>query len=192
MDLQDIRVKIRALIEDIGMKCNSPEVFIYEGSNIFTICAGVVNSIIKVTKNDVVLGSGEYSFDPATNELTITTSLETDDVLKVYYTCNQYSDSELDEYIRSALVWLSIYSYCSEEDFEIEEDDIYPTPTNKERDLIALISSILIKPNYSMYKLPTVTVAYPRSMSKEDRIEKIITHFKRGLGVNDLLEFNYR
>jgi len=191
MDLQDIRQKIRALVEDFGTRCNSPEVFSYEGSNIFTICVGVVNSIIKVTNNDVELGSGEYSFDSTTNELTILSVLATDDIIKVYYTCNVYSDTELDEYIRASLVWLSIYSYCSGEDFEIETDDIYPTPTNKERDLISLISSILIKPNYSMYKMPTVTITYPRTMSKEDRIEVMITHFKRGLGVNELIEFNY-
>ena len=192
MDLQDIRIKIRSLVGDFGTDCNSPEVFQYEGSSIFTVCANVVNSIIKVTVNDVELGSGDYVFNGITNELEIMAVLNTDDIIKVYYTCNKYSDTELDEYIRASLVWLSIYSYCSSEDFEIEEDDIYPTPTNKERDLISLIGSILIKPDYNMYKMPTLTISYPRTMSKEARIEKIIVHFKRGLGINEIIEFDYK
>lgn len=185
--LSIIRQKIRALIEDFGISKTEP--FDYTGSDIFNIC-GKVSSITSVSVNGVELGSGEYSFDSTTNELTITASLNSGDIILVKYNALKYTDAELDEYIRASLVWISYYSFCAEDDFELENDDIYPTPTNKEEDLIALISSILIKPDYSSYRLPTLTVNYPRTMAKEDRIEKLISLFKRGLGANDVLEWD--
>ena len=181
--LDKIIEKIRALCEDFS---NSGfEVFEYKTVNIFTIAQ------LNITITEVLLNGNiteDYTFDSATNKITITASgLSTEDKIEVDYTFNKYSDSELKEWIKAALVWISIYSY-NEGDYEIEANGIYPTPTNETEDLISLISSILIKPDYSEYRLPNLTVKYLKKMTKEERIEKLITRFNRGLGATGLIE----
>lgn len=186
--LTGVRQKIRAIVEDFGK--SDFETFTYTTSNIFTLAESNINSITKVLKNGVALGSGQYDYDSTTNKITISASLVSGDIIEVDYTFSKYSNTELTEYIRASLVHISIFSHESEIDYEIEGDDIDPTPDNKTLDLIALVSSIIIKPDYNLYRLPNLTVRYPRNVSKEDKIEKLIARFNRGLGVNDVLEFD--
>lgn len=183
--LSQVRTKVRALIEDIAK--SDFETFTYVNSSVFTLSESNIVSIVEVTKNSSALGSGEYSYDSITNKLTIIVSLIKGDIIIVNYTYTKYSDTELDGFITSALVWISVFSTCSQ-DFELETNTIEPTPTNREIDLITLITSILIKPDYSIYRLPNLTVRYPRTMPKEERIEKLILRFNRGLGIIDVLE----
>ena len=106
----------------------------------------------------------------------------------------KYSDTEIDEYIKGALVFISVFSHAVKDyEYEIEsggEGSIVPTPENRTTDLVALVASILIKPNYSSYKLPNLTVTYPETMSKEEKIEKLVTKFNMGLGQNDILTYD--
>ena len=186
--ITELRAKIRGLVEDF-IKTDE-ESFTYEtGDKIFTLQESNVTNVSSVKVNGTELGSAEWSFDDDTSELTIddgTGVLSADDVVIAKYTFYKYTDSELKEYIRGALVWISVYG-DDENDYEIETDDIYPTPDNKTEDLIALVASILIKPDYSEYRLPTVTIKYPRKMCKEEKIESLIQKFKIGLGVNSVL-----
>lgn len=178
--------KVRALIGDFGK--TSYEVFTYTTSNIFTIAEDnitITNVLINGESIDDNSGQ-DYDFDSDTNKITITADLSTDDIIEVDFSFYKYSTSELTEYIRAALVWLSIYSYC-DDDFELEDESFFPTPSNAELDLIAIIASILIKPNYSQYDLTNVKVRYPKTMTKEQKIEKIINRFKVGLGTSYLL-----
>ena len=175
--------KVRALIEDFNS--SSYEVFEYTTSNIFT----VAQTNITITE---VLINGEstqdYSFDYDTNKITITASgLASTDKIEVDYTYNKYSDTELKEYIRAALVWISIYSY-DEGDYELESEGIYPTPSNVTVDLISLVASILIKPDHNEKRLPNLTVKYPRTITKEEAIEKLVNRFNRGIGAIDQIE----
>jgi len=87
------------------------------------------------------------------------------------------------------LTWISIFDY-QQSDFEIENGDIFPAPDNRSMDLIAIVSSILIKPDYSEYRLPNVTVRYPKTMDKEEKIEKLVNRYKFGLGVMDVLSWD--
>lgn len=181
--LDSIIAKIRALIEDFSG--SSYEVFEYTTTNIFT----VAQTNIAIT---AVLINGEtttdYTFDSTTNKITITASgLSSGDKCEVDYTYYNYSDTELKEWIRAALVWVSIYSY-DEGDYELETDGIYPTPSNETTDLIALVASILIKPDHKEKSLPNLTVKYPRTMTKEEVIQKLISRFNRGVGTVDYLE----
>ena len=186
--ITELRLKTRALAEDLNKK--QTETFAYtSGDKVFVLQEENANSINSITKNGVALGSGTYSFDTDTNELTITATLASGDVLVVKYVYYKYSDSEIDEYIRGALAWISIYSTC-DTDFEFEDDDVYPTLNSREEDLVAIVSSILIKPNYSEYKLPNITVKYPRTMDKETKMQRIIEKFYIGLGINGVLEFD--
>lgn len=185
--IDTIRTKIRALVPDLST--SDKETFSYTGSTIFTLAENNISALTEIEKNGSALGSGDYEFDSTTNKLTITASLSDGDIIEVNYNYNKYSDTELDEYVRASLIWLSIFDY-REEDYELEDDDIYPTPDNRTTDLISLIASILIKPDYSEYRLPNLTVRYPNTMTKEERIEKLISRYKHGLGVTDVLEWD--
>jgi len=184
--LAGLRTKIYALIGDISS--SDFELFTYTTSSIFTIAQENI-TISSVLLNGVELGSGTYSLDSTTNKITITETLATNDVIEVDYTFYKYSETELNEYIRAALVWLSIFSYC-ENDYELETDYIQPTPSNKELDLISIIASIIIKPNYSEYNLPNLKVKYPRNLSKDEKIRRIIQSYQQGIGVMDVLEYD--
>ena len=179
--------KIRALIEDLNK--SDTESFTYTNSSVFTLAEENVANIVKVTKNEHELLSGEYSYYSVTNELTITTSLSDGDIIIVKYSFYKYSESELKEFIRASLIWISVFSYC-ETDFEYEEDEILPTPDNKTTDLISLIASMLIKPDYNQYSLPNLKVIYNNKLSKEERIEKLIKKFQSSLGICEVIEFN--
>jgi hypothetical protein len=192
--LSTLRNKTRALVEDFSK--SKFETFTYRTSNIFTIAQTNI-VITKVLKNGEELESAQYSFDEITNKITITTEsgdeLISGDIIEVDYTYYKYSDTELNEYIRAALVWLNVYSYNDDNyDFSTVSagQDISPTPDDRTSDLIALICSILIRPDYTQYKLPNLTVIYNAKMPKEDRIEKLIGKFSMGLGVVEIIQFD--
>jgi len=185
--LETLRTNIRALITDLSK--SGVETFTYITSSIFDIAESNIITISKVLKNGSELGTGEYSFDSTTNKVTIIVSLTSNDIIEIDYTYYKYSDTELTEYIRASLVWMSIFD-TSCKDYEIETDDIYPTPDNQTLDLTAIIASILIQPNWNEYRLPNLTVRYPRTLSKEEKIEKLINRFTIGIGVNDVLTFD--
>ena len=186
--ITELRQKTRALCSDFSQK--GVETFTYSsGDKVFTLQEEYPNDITSVSVDGVALGSAEYSYDTDTNGLDISGSglVSSGDIIVVRYTYYKYSNSEIDEYIRGALAWISLFAFTCN-DFEFEDDDVYPTPTSKEEDLIAIISAILIKPNYSEYKLPNITVRYPRTMDKETKIQRIIEKFYRGLGIDGILE----
>jgi len=180
--------RIRALIADIGS--TGFESFVYRNTATFALAEENIDDVTRVILNGVELGTGEYSFNSDTNEITITvTGLSNQDIIQVYYRYFKYSDAELKEYIRGALVWISTYAY-NMNDYDLEGDDIYPTPDNRTLDLISLVSSILIKPDYTEYKLPTVTVKYGARRSKDFKIQRIISRFYYGTGISGVLTFD--
>lgn len=188
--LAEIKDKIRALISDLSSV--QSEVFTYTNSPIFTLTCENASSVNTVLVNGNALSSGEtYDFDVNTKKVTLTATLNSGDLIEINYNYTKYSDAELTEYIKASLVWISIFAECCD-DFEIESDEIYPTPSNKDEDLIALVASILIQPDYNSYKLPNLTVSYPRTMSKEVRIETLISRYNRGIGQMENIEIDER
>lgn len=184
---EKIRIRIRALIEDLEKKDTYIEE--YENSSIFKLDEENISEIVSVYKNTTELGSGQYSFDSDTNEITILASLSAEDIIKVNYKYYKYSNTEIDEFVRASLAWISIYSHC-ERNFEFNDSEVCPTPDSKEQDLIAIVSSILIKPNYSRYTLPNVSVSYPKTMDKEEKIKRVIADFQSGLGTVTTFEWS--
>ena len=182
--LTELYTKVKALCNDIGK--SSFEIFEYTTTNIFTI-AQTNSTLTKVLINNVE--TSDYSFDSATNKITVTASgLSSTDKIEVDFTYNSYSDSELKEFIRASLVWISIYAK-DQGDYEIEDESVYPTPDNATEDLIAIIASVLIKPNYNRKSLPGgITITYPKTMPKEKIIEQLVVRFSRGLGSVGLIE----
>jgi len=187
--LSEIKTKIRALTEDLTK--TKTDSFIYTISNIFTLSEDKGITILDVQVNGSELESGQSYFDADTAQLTIEEEeLTINDIVTIKFSYYKYSDNELNDYIRSALVWMSIFSEKCK-DFELENDtEIVPTPDNRTTDLMAIVASILIKPDYSEYRLPNLTVRYPIEMPKDKRIEELIAKYDRGLGINDIIEWD--
>ena len=186
--IETIRNKVRALVGDFI--ATSLEIFTYSNSPIFTLEEENIQEIAEVSLNDVILESGDYSFDSSTNKITLSISgLSSGDIIKINYTYYKYSNTEIDGYIKGAIIWMSIFD-INQKDYEVENGDIYPIPTNQETDLMAIIASILIKPNFSEYRLPNITVKYPEKFSKEEKIERLCNKWSMGLGISDVLSFD--
>jgi hypothetical protein len=193
MILEDIRTKIYSLVEDFSK--TGTELFTFSVSNIFTIAEQNI-TINNVLQNGIILEPSLYSFDSTTNEITVTNqsginSLLSGDIIQINYNYHQYTDDEMNGYIRASACWYSVYSHNNLQ-FEIDNDvdTIEPTPTAQEADLIALIASIILKPDYTSYRLPNLTVTYRREIPKYERIEKLIAKWEMGVGITDTLQFN--
>ena len=181
--LNDLRSKIRALIEDNGEV--GVEVFRYTNSNIFTLAEPNISEITKTLVNGNILGSGEDSdYDSETHKVTVTgVDYSTGDTTEFTYTFFKYSDTELNQFIRASLVWLNIYHFSDENfEYDLTADEIFPDMSGKDIDMVAIIASILIKPDYTSYKLPNLSVTYPDDVNKMDKIQDFITGVKTGIG----------
>jgi hypothetical protein len=193
----DIMVlKVRALVEDFAV--NDFEVFTYSNSNVFTLQEPIINSITQVLYNGNALETGQgYTFNPANNKITIIGITFSDgDTIEVDYNFNTYSYANILSYITGALVWLSIFDYSSDTYLLVGTDStayIVPDlsdPKNKTGDLICIIASILILPNYIHYRMPNLAINYPEKMSREEKIKHFIQVFKQGIGVMDIIQWN--
>lgn len=185
--LDKLRTKIKSLIEDFST--SGFQIFEYTTSDIFTIAQSNI-TITNVLINGNDLASGEsYAYDSTTGKITITRSSWTSgDKAEVDYTFYNYSDTELNEFIRASLVHISIHG-TEEEDYELETSGIYPTPNNRTLDLVAIISSILIKPNFIKKKLPNLEVVYPTKLTKTEQIKEIIQGTDYGIGLWDVINW---
>lgn len=188
-----IKTKIRSLINDL-LKTDGSEIFTYSTSKIFKLSKDNATAVSTFKVNDVLPDSSEsISFDSSTNEATIVATLVADDEIEIQYSYyNKYSEADIQDYIRSALVYVSIYSECEDYELEIDGDGDYqiePTPSNLQSDIIALVAAILIKPNWTKYKLPDVELNFPRTQTKETRIIKLITGKIDMTGTTGLLEW---
>lgn len=188
--IPDIRTKIRALIQDTPK--SDFQIFAYSNSSVFKLAEPNIEEVTQVMVNGVLLGSGQnFDFDEDSNEVTISgVSFNVNDPIEVRYTFTKYSDSELTEYIRAALSWTNVFE-VGDDDFEIDEpsDDIFPSLSKTESNLIALVASILICPDYTSYKLPNLSVSYPVQMPKDERIVKLITRFRHGIGTSGVIQW---
>jgi len=137
-----------------------------------------VLSVTAVKKNDVELVSGEYAFDSSDLTVTVSASLTSGDTIEVIYTYySNYSDAEIEAYIRAASVHLSVNNYYT---FEVDVDDMfYPEATDKEKNLIAMVTSILMKPDNRTIRLPDMTIQVPMSLPTRDLISKAVRVFKQ-------------
>lgn len=185
--------KIRDLIEDNAEDFS--EVHVYEenqSNSIFTVGELSVNSIDDVFLNNEELASGTWDFDSQTNKLEILsgTTLTSGDVIEIQgNSYPNYSNLELKAYIRAALIELSnrrFGTYKYDEDYEV----LVPEPTEEEQNLIASIAAILIRPDYTL-RLPDIGLTRNK-MSKEERIGKLLSAYKHGIGLFSNLSFYKR
>ena len=177
--LTTIRNKIRNLIQDNGL--TMVDTFTYRTSSIFSLTE-TFSTISSISINGSATTS--YTSDSDDNTVTITATLTENDVIIINYIYYKYTNTELNAYIKAALDFMSFNNYFY---FEVLDTDIYPIPTLKEKSLIAAIVYILIEPEYSEYRTPSVTIRYPRKMTKEEKIEQLLHSFKMGSSYNDVI-----
>jgi len=151
----------------------------------FILSQSNITTISSVTVSGSILSPSLYTYNENSQEVTINVgSVVNGNAVIISFNYNKYSSTELVDYLRSALVYMDVYSYVPHFDISSGDIEIYPYPENKEQNLIIIIASILIKPDYSEYRTPTINVKYPRIMQKEDRIEQTIKRFARsGVGI---------
>ena len=185
--MTNIISKLRDLIGDL-LTTNGRDSFIYESitsSKIFTLTeANISASTIIVYKNGAVWANTNYSYSASTGKLTVTGSLTAGNTLEVTYSFySKYSDNELKGFIRSALSYLSAEKYKVFGTLATNDSIIFPTPSEAEEHLIALIASILIKGDVIHYRTPEITINFERGDSKEKKIKKLIRQFGKAFGV---------
>ena len=109
------------------------------------------------------------------------------DVIEIRYVYQNYSDSELNRFIKLALSDISSYSG---EHYEVESTNIYPKMDIRTQSLVAKIAMIRINPDYSVYNTPNLTLRYPKTDDAEAKIQKIITYHFSGSEYNGVIELN--
>jgi len=182
--MDDVILAVRDLIGD-NLITTGRDVYTYESivsSKIFTLTeVNITASTIVVKKNGSVWAASNYSFNAGTCELTVTGTLTAGDSLLVTYSFYQkYSDTELQGQIRSAISYLVVEKYGC---FAVKPPDIiFPTPTQSEVYLIAVVASILIKGDVVGYRTPELTISFERGDSKEKKIKKFVRQYKKAYG----------
>lgn len=186
--LDAIRPKVRNIINE-NTKTGT-DVFTYDSSDIFKLGEDNVQSVSALFVNDVEYSeSGNWSYSSSTNRLTLESgiSVSSGDTIEVEFTYYpNYSDAEINNYIKAALYHISVNRYKT---FQMLNDLITPEPTEEEQNLIAVVTSVLIKPDNKSYRLPDITINMPsNSMPTGKMAERIIASFKRNShGIMDIL-----
>jgi len=186
----NIILKVRDAIRDL-LITTGRDIFSYESitsSKIFTLTeANISASTIIVYKNGVVWAGTNYSYSTITGKLTVTGTLTVGDSLEVAYSYyEKYSDTELQGFIRSAISYLVVEKYRC---FAVMPPDmIFPTPTESEEHLIAVVAAILIKGDVISYRTPELTINFERGDSKEKKIKKFVRQFKKTYGCLEYID----
>ena len=179
MSYATIRTKLRNILNDNSI--SGKDIFTFDSSKVFSLSEDRVIAISDVLKNSVsVSESGNWSYSASTNKLTFTSgySLSVGDIIELDYSYyKDFSDTELTGYINGALSWITVSNY---ETFDVNDDDINPEPTTAEENLIAIIASIIIRPDNKNYKMQDLEVRVPNnSLPTEEKIRRVIASFKR-------------
>ena len=174
--LTTIETLTRYLLDETAKTQLPGDIFTYGASSIFTLTESNPISVSDVLVNDATSGVS-YTYNSSTNKVTISSSLTSGDTIEIQYTYYpNYSSTEIQGYIRAAVVHLSINNYYT---FEISSaGTVYPEPETNEENLLAFIAAILIEPNNKTYRLPDITVQVPNPLSRDDMIRKALTVFK--------------
>ena len=189
--LTDITTSVRYLLGDTAKSQIPGDIFTYENSSVFTLSESNATAVSDVLVNDVSSGV-VYAYTVATQKVTISSSLTSGDTVEIQYTYYpNYSATEINNYVYAAIVHLSTNRYYN---FTIEEpvgdgtNNIYPDPTTSEKNLVSMVTSLLIEPDNKTLRLPDITINAPRDLPLHDKIRKTVMVFKHNThGVFDIL-----
>jgi hypothetical protein len=177
--------KIRSLVDD--SLTDGYAVYEYSCSLVFTLPDATISaSTLKVYKNGTLVSPVNYSFDEASSKVTFdlqsAETLVAGDILEFYYKCyKKYTDTELRQYILSAIIRLSAEKYTT---FILRVDDtIFPMPLESDENLICFIASILIEGNISSYRTNEVSISFGKDEDNESRIKRTIRQWKKCYGI---------
>lgn len=178
--MDSIILKTRDLIED-NYKYISELQEYYGGAKIFTLqSANIEVSSLKVYKNGTLWAGTNYSYDTNSGKVTVTGTLTSADNLEfTYNSYEKYSDAEVKGYIRSALYHLTAEQYKT---FTVSNDMIFPTPSESEEALIAIIASILVKGSVRSYRTPEFAITFEDGLSADAKIKYTVRQFKKAYG----------
>ena len=176
--LTNIETLVRYLLGDISSTQIPGDIFTYGTSSIFTLSESNVISVTDVLINDETSGV-DYTYDSSTGKVTVNSSLTAGDTVEVQYTYySNYSSTEIQSYIRAAIMHLSTTNYYT---WIIQNSTIFPEPEENEKNLIATITAILMEPDNRTYRLPDITIVTPKDLPTVDKIRKTIAVFKRNI-----------
>ncbi len=181
--------KIRAVLQDSSLTSFES----YEASgNTFVIAQENATAVNSVTVAGTAISPGEYDYDISSQTVTIESgSVATGEAVVINFSYNKYSDSELINYIRTALIYMGDYNYSPIFEVTSGEEDIYPIPNLKEQNLISTIVGILINPEWSSYRTSSIQVTYPSKLTKEEKIEKLVARFKfSSVGITGIINLD--
>lgn len=125
--------------------------------------------------------TNNYSYSATSGKLTVTGTLVVGDSIEVDYSYYaKYSDNELSGYIKSAVSYLSVEKYGT---FAVKSDNIiFPTPTETEENLLAIVASIIIKGDVISYRTPELSITFARRDTIETKIKKFVRQCKKSYG----------
>lgn len=173
--ISDITTKVRYLLGDIAL--STTDVFQYSTSDIFTLSEENPISIESAFKNDVEINTSDISFDIATGKVTINSSMLSGDNIEIKYThYPNFSDTEIESYIRAALIHISINNY---KNFIEESDYIFPEPDDREKNLISIVTGLLIEPDNKTIRMPDFSMGSSKDLPTHDKVSKYIAIFKK-------------
>lgn len=184
---------LRGIIRD-DLKTDGRDSFQYDTSASFQLSKDYVSSAtIAVYKNGTLLTvTTQYTYNSATNKVTILTTLvKNDDILIVYSYYDKYSDTELLSFIRANLVQFvshkyDKYFYVNDSEEIVTYDGVNPTP--QEANIIALVTAIDIDPKNITVKTRDFTITPEQSKSKSEQIDDVFASWMRSFGDIDFLE----
>ena len=176
-DISDLITTLRFVVEDSLISRIPGDIFSTGSSSVFTLTELNIASITAVLVNDIAISSSNYTYSSTTNKLTISSSLSSGDTVEIQYTYYaNYSDTELEGFLRSAVVFLSTNNYYT---FEVDTtDNFYPDITDREKNLLAMIASVLINKPISALRLPDMTLNFPETLNLHEKVSRIIAKFK--------------
>lgn len=185
-DIETIKRLVRSLLKD-RLNTTGRDSFQYHGDANFTLSEDYPSSAtVKVYKNGTLLSTG-YSYNSATNIVTITASLATNDIILITYSFyDKYSDAELVDYIECSLAYFAQFNY--KKTFKLNDartavltiDGV--NPTAREVYEIAIITALNIDPENVEIKTKDFSVTAVNKMSKVDLIHDALTKFTFWVG----------
>ena len=180
--MNTIIIKLRDLLEDGYTQGSTARQ--YTTSKVFTLQdANIAVASLTVYKNGTLMAASNYSVSNTSPiKVTYTGTILSGALLEFYYDKYQkYSDNEIRGYIRSAIIHLSTEKYGT---FMIKSDNvIFPTPTEEQENLIALIGDICARGSIRSYQTPEITINFVENQSKEEKIKYAIRQFSKTFGI---------
>lgn len=166
-----ITTLVRYLLGETAKNMVPGDIFSYTSSSVFTLTESNATAVTAVLVNDTESGVS-YTYSSSRQTVTISSSLTSGDTVEIQYTFfPNYSDSEIQDFINSAIIHLSVNNFY---DFTISNSMIFPDPTVVEQRLIAMVASILIQPDNRSLRLPDLTINMPKDLPTMDKIRKVI------------------